>query len=94
LVESAVVAADGRTVTAAHFTGGRDSTGPCTSDYTARAVESEYAAVIIVEEDPHRPPGTICSLEGYARTATLILAAPLAQRTLLQVQGTPIPTTR
>jgi hypothetical protein len=98
-VESAEVAADGRTVTA-HFTGGRAGTGPCTSDYTARAVESELAAVIIVEEHPHAAPHPApatmaCDLAGHPRTATLTLAAPLAQRTLLQVvDGKPIPTTR
>jgi hypothetical protein len=94
-VESAVVAADDRTVTV-HFTGSPEGTGPCTSDYTARAVESEHAAVVIVEVHPYPvPSGQGCSAVGYSRTATLVLAAPLGQRTLLQVvQGTPIQTTR
>jgi len=94
-VESATVAADGWTVTA-HFIGDRDGTGPCTSEYTARAVESEHAAVIIVEEHPYPVTGTRpCILLGHPRTAVLTLAAPLAQRALLQVtDGTAISTTR
>jgi hypothetical protein len=91
-LDSATVAADGRTVTA-HFTGAREGTGPCTSDYTARAVESEHAAVVIIEERRHGG-AEACAALGYPRTATVTLAAPLGQRTLLQVtDGTPITST-
>jgi hypothetical protein len=93
-VESATVAADGRTVTAS-FTGSSAGTGPCTADYTARAVESDHAAVIIIDEHQHGDGQQVCTMQGYSRTATAMLATPLGERTLLEVrQGTPIPTTR
>ena len=93
-VDSATVAADGRTVTA-HFFGARDGDGPCTSDYTARAAESEHAAVIIVEEHPY-PAGKVqpCTAAGFPRTVTAALAAPLGRRTLLDIVGQPVPPTR
>lgn len=90
--DSATVAADGRTVTV-RFVGGRDGTGPCTSQYTARAIESDNAAVVVIDEHPDLSggPDQACNAIGYARTATLTLAEPLGERTLLDVvQGMPV----
>jgi hypothetical protein len=64
---------------------------PCGADYTAEAVESATAVVVIVYEHPY-PGGGACDLVGYARTATVELAAPLGQRAVLDVkEGLPVP---
>jgi hypothetical protein len=66
---------------------------PCGEDYTAEAVESDLAVVVIVTRHPHFPPfGGGCSAVGAARTATATLAAPLGERVVLDLQrGTPLP---
>ena len=66
---------------------------PCGEDYTAEAVESELAVVVIVTRHPHTPPfGEACSAVGARRTATATLAAPLHDRVVLDLQqGTPVP---
>jgi hypothetical protein len=64
---------------------------PCGADYTAEAVESDLAIVVIVTE--HRNP-TIgaCTAVGAERTAVVDLAAPLGDRTVLEVErGLPVP---
>ncbi|MFD1932640.1 hypothetical protein ACFSKW_14255 [Nonomuraea mangrovi] len=88
-VEKVIVHHDGRTLTA-EFTGAR-ATGPCGADYPARAVESEHAAVIVVEERPHEG-GRVCSAMGYLRQVTVRLSSPLGSRTVLEVKsGMPVP---
>ena len=66
---------------------------PCGEDYTAEAVESDLAVVVIVTRHPHvglLPQG--CSAVGARRTATATLAAPLGDRIVLDLQqGTPVP---
>ena len=64
---------------------------PCGADYTAEAVESPLAAVVIVVE--HRnPTATACLSIGAERTAVVDLAAPLGDRVLLEVkEGLPVP---
>jgi hypothetical protein len=66
---------------------------PCGEDYTAEAVESDLAVVVIVTRHPHvglLPQG--CSAVGARRTATATLAAPLGDRVVLDLQqGTPVP---
>jgi len=66
---------------------------PCGEDYTAEAVESALAVVVIVTRHPHVglvPHG--CSAVGARRTATATLAAPLGDRVVLDLQqGTPVP---
>lgn len=66
---------------------------PCGEDYTAEAVESDLAVVVIVTRHPHvglLPQG--CSAVGARRTATATLAAPLSNRVVLDLQqGTPVP---
>ena len=64
---------------------------PCGEDYTAEAVESDLAVVVIVTRHPHLTLGA-CSSVGARRTATATLAAPLGERVVLDLQqGTPVP---
>jgi len=63
----------------------------CGADYTAEAVESATAVVVIVTEHPH---GLFeaCSAVGARRTADVELAAPLGERAVLEVkEGLPVP---
>ena len=68
----------------------------CGQAYTAEAVESELAVVVIVVEDgPRTPSGSAegCGrLVGGTRTARVALSAPLGNRAVLEVrQGLPVP---
>ena len=64
---------------------------PCGEDYTAEAVESDLAVVVIVTRHPHVTMGA-CSAVGARRTVTATLAAPLGDRAVLDLQqGTPVP---
>jgi hypothetical protein len=69
------------------------ATQPCGADYTAEAVESSNAVVVIVVE--HRHPGRgACTAIGAIRTAVADLAQPLGDRAVLEVQqGLPVPVT-
>lgn len=64
---------------------------PCGADYTAEAVESELAVVVIVVE--HRNPTVgACTAIGAERTALVDLASPLHDRAVLEVkEGLPVP---
>ncbi len=63
----------------------------CGADYTAEAVESGDAVVVIVIEHSNLTLGA-CSAVGATRTATVELAAPLGNRAVLEVQqGLPVP---
>jgi hypothetical protein len=76
------------------FTGAPDAGDkPCGEDYTAEAVESDLAVVVIVFRHPHGSIfGESCSAVGATRTATVELANPLGDRAVLEVQeGTPVP---
>jgi hypothetical protein len=70
---------------------------PCGADYTAEAVESELAVVVIVEEHPYSGPiasGSGCDLVGVVRTAKVTLGYSLGQRAVLEVQqGLPVAVT-
>ncbi|MEU7884441.1 hypothetical protein AB0B54_02975 [Microbispora bryophytorum] len=91
-VEKVTVLRDGQTLTA-EFIGGK-TTGPCGSDYTARAVGSAHAALIVVEEHPHER-GALCTLEGYRRQVTVRLSRPLGMRAVLEAMGgMPVPVDR
>src|SRR6266536_6669992 len=57
-IDGAVLALDGRTLTA-HFTGAEEGDGPCGAAYTARAIESEHAVVVIVDAHPNRRAGEL-----------------------------------
>jgi hypothetical protein len=90
-VESASGTVGGTELTVA-FTGAPDTGDkPCGADYTAEAVESDTAVVIIVI--PHEQGfGGACSAVGARRTATVELAGPLGERAVLEVkEGLPVP---
>ena len=62
----------------------------CGADYTAEAVESDLAIVVIVTEHAF-PLGGACSAVGAIRTATVQLASPLGRRAVLEVkEGLPV----
>ena len=62
----------------------------CGADYTAEAVESSLAVVVIVTEHPNIGLGG-CSAVGALRTAEVRLTAPLGARAVLEVkQGLPV----
>ena len=88
-VQSATIDASGMTLTVS-FVGAPDGGDkPCGADYTAEAVESDTAIVVIVYE--HRNPLPVtCSLVGAFRTAQVTLAKPLASRTLIDLDAQPI----
>jgi hypothetical protein len=73
------------------FTGapeGRDK--PCGADYSAEAIESDTAIVVIVITHPNGA-AVACSMVGAVRTATARLARPLGERTVLEItQGLPV----
>lgn len=95
-IRGAAIAADDRTLTVT-FTGApAPATVPCGEDYVAEAVESDLAVVVIVHRYRYRGgDGTICALVGADRSATVVLAAPLADRAVLEVmQGTAVPVSK
>jgi hypothetical protein len=71
------------------FVGADDS---CALEYSAEAVESELAVVVIIEARPG-PDGTQgCRSVGRLRTAKVTLEAKLGERVVLEVrQGLPVP---
>jgi hypothetical protein len=76
------------------FTGAPDpGDQPCGEDYTAEAVESDLAVVVIVTRHPHAAPlGEACRAVGARRTATATLAASIGDRVVLGLrEGTPLP---
>ena len=92
-IDSASVTGDGRQLTVAFVGAPLPGDQPCGEDYTAEAVESDVAVVVIVTRHPHVTIGA-CTAVGAPRTATLMLAAPLGERTVLEVQqGRPVPVT-
>jgi hypothetical protein len=86
------VGAPGSTKLTVSFTGAPGAGDkPCGADYTAEAVESEIAIVVIVIEHANPTPAS-CPGLGKTRTATATLAAPLGKRAVLEVtQGLPVP---
>lgn len=63
---------------------------PCGADYTAEAVESDLAIVVIVTEHSF-PFGGACSAVGAIRTSTVQLVSPLGQRAVLEgKEGLPV----
>lgn len=90
-IDSASGSVSGTELTVA-FVGAPDAGDkPCGEDYTAEAVESDLAVVVIVTRHPHMTLGA-CSAVGARRTATATLAAPLGDRVVLDLQqGTPVP---
>ncbi len=63
----------------------------CGADYTAEAVESPTAVVVIVTEHAHNGLFAACSSVGAVRTAEVELSAPLGDRAVLEVrEGRPV----
>jgi hypothetical protein len=90
-IESATTTTSSRRLTVA-FTGAPGpGTQPCGADYSAQAVESTNAVVVIVIEHPHAA-GETCDAIGARHTSTVDLAQPLGERAVLEVQqGLPVP---
>jgi len=91
---SATAVGDGRTVYLTFTGGGGHATEPCGVDYTALAVESRYAIVLVVVAHHFSATPELCHLDGHVRHATARLAEPLANRAVLGVaNGLPVPGT-
>jgi len=96
-IDGATGTADSRKLTVS-FIGSPDGADKaCGADYTAEAVESELAVVVIVHEHPYDGPqgsGLACDLVGGVRTAKVTLAYSLGKRVVLEVQqGLPVAVT-
>ena len=92
-VEAATLAPDGVTLTVGF--GGAQGHGDkaCGVDYTAEAVESDNAVVVIVYDHPNTTPVN-CAGVGAWRTAQVTLARPFGSRTLIDLQAQPITMSR
>lgn len=92
-IQSASATMGGRQLTVT-FVGAPDpGSKPCGADYTAEAVESSTAVVMIVVEHHNTTPA-VCAAVGATRTAIAQLAAPLGDRAVLEVlEGLPVPVT-
>jgi len=92
-IDSATGSADSKKLTVS-FIGAPDGADkPCGADYTAEAVESELAVVVIVNEKRNPTPGA-CAAVGAIRTAKVTLEAVLGNRAVLEVQqGLPVAVT-
>jgi hypothetical protein len=90
-VDSASGTVGGREIAVAFVGAPLPGNQACGEDYTAEAVESPLAVVVIVTAHPH---GLFeaCTAVGARRSATVELAAPLGERAVLEVQqGLPVP---
>jgi hypothetical protein len=92
-VESATTTVEGRQLTV-FFTGAPDpASKPCGEDYSAEAVESDNAVVVLISWRAHGP-GESCPGVGARRSAIADLARPLGERAVLEArQGTPVSVT-
>jgi hypothetical protein len=91
-VQSATVDASRMTLTVSVVGAEYGADKPCGADYTAEAVESDTAVVVIVYGHSNTLPA-MCSDVGYFRTAQVTLAKPLGNRTLIDLQAQPISVT-
>jgi hypothetical protein len=92
-LESASTKVGTRQLTVTFIGAPEPASKPCGADYTAAAVESANAVVVIVTEYPHSSD-EICTAVGARRTTTVELASPLGARAVLEVrQGLPVPVT-
>lgn len=80
------IADDHRTLTLG-FTGAKSEKGPCGESYTLKL--TEYAtAVLATVTTHHNDSGTVdCTLVGYPRSASAVLAAPLGNRVVVEGFG-------
>jgi hypothetical protein len=90
-IESATGTVGGKQLTVS-FTGAPETADkPCGADYTAEAVESDTAVVVIVVPHENGIPGG-CRSVGAPRTAVADLTGPLGERAVLEVkEGLPVP---
>jgi hypothetical protein len=90
-IESASGTVGGLELSVAFVGAPRPGDQACGEDYTAEAVESDLAVVVIVTRHRNAVIGS-CTAAGAPRTATVELAAPLGERAVLEVeQGLPVP---
>ena len=88
---SATGTADSKKLTVTFIGAPKGADQPCGADYTAEAVESDLAIVVILHERRNET-GTACRLLGAERTAKVTLEDALGNRAVLEVrQGLPIP---
>jgi len=88
-VQTATVDAGGMTLTVTVVGAPDAGDKPCGADYTAEAVESDTAVVVIVYEHRNALPAA-CTAVGAYRTAQVALARPIGARTLIDLQAQPI----
>jgi hypothetical protein len=82
------LAANDRTATIS-FVGAAPGHGPCTADYAVDQLASDTAVAVLVREVHSTPgPGGACSDVGYGRRQTIVLAAPLGNRVLVDAATT------
>jgi hypothetical protein len=96
-IDAATGSADSKKLTVS-FTGApKGASEKCGEDYTAEAVESRLAVVVIVYRHPYTGsfgPNEGCDLVGAIRTAKVTLASDLGDRVVLEVtQGLPVAVT-
>ncbi len=79
--------ADGRTLTLM-VAGAPAGTGPCTADYAADVEESTATVAVAVRETRATlpPPGVFCHLDAHPRQTTVVLAAPLGARVVIDTK--------
>ncbi len=88
-VSTAEISPDATTVTV-HFTGaGGPASEPCGADYTGHPVVGPLAATVVVAEYDS-PTGEACPAVGYLRSVEVTLPEPLGQRTLIDLEGSPV----
>jgi hypothetical protein len=92
-VFDASIAPDGRTLTV-RFVGARPSSRvPCGADYFGYPVESANAAAVVITARGYPRP-VACTDMGYGREVTVRLAAPLGDRSVLELRdGMAVPLT-
>jgi hypothetical protein len=90
-IERATRSADDRQLTVEFVGSPETGDKACGADYTAEAVESDKAVVVIVTAHGGQP-GAACNLAGAPRTAVVRLAEPLGDRAVLEMmEGLPVP---
>lgn len=92
VVNRSAASSDGRRVTIS-FVGAPPGSGECDAEYAADVAESPTAVLVTPRALPKpRPTGNyVCNLNGYGRSVTATLSAPLGNRVLLTSIGAPIP---
>jgi hypothetical protein len=89
-IDSATGTVGGRQLTVGFVGAPGPGDQPCGADYSAQAVESPTAIVVIVTEHANGLP-VPCTDVGARRTAVVELSAPLGERTVLEVrEGLPV----